>query len=74
MMEGPEMMMGNWSTLHWIMFTVVAALILYPTGRILGRMGYSPFWAVVTFIPFANLIGLWVVALSAWPRNKGTML
>ena len=72
MMGGAAMMMGDWSIGHWIMFAVIAALILYPTGRILSRMGFSPFWSVVAFIPLANIIGLWIVALAAWPRGKGT--
>lgn len=70
MMSGTEMMMDTWSVWHWLMFAIVAALILYPTGRILSRIGFSPFWAVVAFIPLANLIGLWAVALSTWPRCK----
>ena len=72
MMGGLGMMMGDWSIGHWIMFAAVVALILYPTGRILRRIGISPFWSVVALIPLANIIGLWVVALSAWPRDKGT--
>jgi len=71
MMGGPDMFMGYWSAWHWIVFAVFAALVLYPTGRILGRIGFSPIWSVVAFIPFANLVGLWFVALTAWPRDKG---
>jgi hypothetical protein len=68
--EAGMTMMGTWSTAHWIMFVILAVLILYPIGRILSRIGFSPFWAVLAFIPLANLIGLWVVALAAWPRSK----
>ena len=71
MMGGPDMMMGAWSVGHWIMFVLLVVLILYPTGRILSRMGFSPFWSVIAFIPPANIIGLWIVALTAWPRVKG---
>jgi hypothetical protein len=67
MMTGADMMM--WSAWHWIMFAALVALILYPAGRILTRIGFSPFWSVVALIPFANLIGLWVLALTAWPRD-----
>ena len=65
------MFMGNWSVWHWIFFAVFAALVLYPIGRILARIGFSPFWSVVTFIPLANLVGLWFVALAAGPRDTG---
>lgn len=71
MMDGSGMMMGYWSVWHWIVFAAVAALILYPVGRILSRIGFSPFWSVVAFVPVANLIALWVVALTTWPRDKG---
>jgi hypothetical protein len=71
MMGGLDMFMGYWSAWHWIAFTAFAALVLYPTGRILSRIGFSPFWSVVAFIPFANLVGLWFVALTTWPRDKG---
>ena len=70
MMYGSDMMMGHWSVLHWVVFTVFAVLVLYPTGRILQRMGFSPFWSVVALIPFANLIGLWVVATVPWPQGR----
>ncbi len=54
---------------HWLWFVVVAAVILYPTGRILGRMGFSPFWSILAFIPLLNLIGLWIVAFAEWPEK-----
>ena len=68
MMSGVNMM-GPWSAPHWIIFAISVVLILYPIGRILGRLGFSPFWSVVTLIPLVNLIGLWVLALSPWPRD-----
>ena len=70
MMYGSDMM-GYWSVWHWIVFAAIAALVLYPIGRILSRIGFSPFWSVVAFVPVANLIGLWAVALATWPRDKG---
>jgi len=71
MMGGYDMIMGYWSVWHWIAFAAFAALVLYPVGRILARIGLSPFWSVIALIPLANLVGLWVVAPAAWPRDKG---
>ena len=73
------MMMDNWMWMpgfglaHLLVFAVMVALVLYPVGRILGRLGLSPLWAVLAFIPLVNLIALWVLAFSDWPRemNKG---
>jgi hypothetical protein len=52
------------------MFAVVAVLLIYPTGRILMRMGLSPFWAVLAFVPLLNVLGLWILAFMAWPRGS----
>jgi hypothetical protein len=71
MMGDLEMYMGYGSAWHWITFGVFAVLTLYPIGRILGRIGFSPLWSIVVFIPLANLLGLWIVALAAWPRDRG---
>lgn len=68
MMTG--MMTGSMTVWHLIVFAIAAALILYPTGRILQRLGFSPFWSVIALVPFVNLIGLWVVATVPWPRDE----
>ena len=54
---------------HLTTFAIFAAIILYPTGRILQRMGFSPFWSVLALIPLMNVIGLWFVALVPWPHE-----
>lgn len=60
--------MGGWSLNHWLFFIVCVALVLYPLGLILKRLGYSPLWSVLAFVPVINLIALWLVALSE-PRK-----
>lgn len=55
---------------HYLMFAVVAALFLYPIGRILSRIGLSPLWSVFALIPFVNLILLWIVAFVDWPGHE----
>jgi hypothetical protein len=72
------MMMDSWTWMtgyglaHWIIFVAMVAIILYPIGRILRRLGFSPFWSLLVFIPLVNLISLWVLAFSEWPTgNKG---
>lgn len=72
MMYGYGMMgMGGWGIMHWLMFAAFVALIAYPVGSILKRLGYSPFWAILTFVPLLNIIGLWLVALNARARTEG---
>lgn len=55
---------------HWVIFAIFVAVVLYPVGRILNRIGFSPFWSVLMLIPLVNLIGLWVLAFSDWPRDR----
>jgi len=55
---------------HFLMFALGAAFLLYPIGRILSRMGFSPFWSIFAVIPLVNLVLLWVVAVIDWPRGE----
>ena len=58
------MMTGNWGVIQLLLFVVIAAIFLYPIGFILKKLGYSPFWAALAFVPALNLVGLWIVALG----------
>jgi hypothetical protein len=70
------MMMYDWNNMmgfgpaHWLFFAAIAAVILYPIGRILSRIGVSPFWSVLALIPLVNLVGLWVLAFADWSEPK----
>lgn len=52
---------------HWVAFAIMVAVLLYPIGRILGRIGLSPFWSILALIPLVNVIALWVLAFVDWP-------
>ena len=70
------MMMYGWSDtmvfgpVHWLFFIVVVAAVLYPIGRIVSRIGFSPLWSVLVFVPFVNLVALWVLASIDWPEQS----
>jgi len=70
MIGGPETMFGYLSVWHWAVFIAFVLAVAYPIGRILSRIGFSPLWSVLAFIPFVNLLALWVVALTPWPRDR----
>lgn len=53
----------------WLMMWLAALVVLYPIGRILGRIGLSPLWALVALVPLLNLIALWVLAFAEWPER-----
>ena len=69
-MGAPEMMFGYWSAWHWLVFAVFAGIVAYPVGRRLNRIGFSPLWSILAFVPIVNLVALWIVALVAWPRDR----
>jgi len=69
-------MMGYWTDMagygigHWLIFAVMVAAVLYPVGRILDRIGLSPFWSVLLLIPLVNLLALWLLAFIDWPGRE----
>jgi hypothetical protein len=67
-----EVEMGSLSVFHWITFLVVVFLFLFPTIKILHKAGYSGWWIVLTLIPLANIVLLWVFAFARWPNLKDT--
>jgi hypothetical protein len=66
------MMMDGYGSFHWFWFIVTIVVVICPVGRILSRIGFSPLWSIVMFIPVINLIVIWVLALTEWPCEKGT--
>ena len=56
--------------LHWLFFIAVIVAVVYPIGRILSRLGFSPLWSLVAFVPFVNLVALWILAAIDWPDEK----
>jgi hypothetical protein len=53
-------------------FILILALVVvvWPWTKILAKAGYSGWWALLVFVPLANIIGLWVFALAKWPAIK----
>ncbi len=46
------------------------AVVVYPAGRILSRIGFSPLWSILMFVPLVNLIALWILAFTEWPERS----
>jgi hypothetical protein len=56
----------------FLMWLVIYFVIIgVPVIQILKKAGYSPIWVIAAFIPFVNLIFLWVFAFSRWPMEGG---
>ena len=54
--------------ISWI--AILSLLQLVAFWRILGRMGFPPWLAIIASLPLVNLIVLYYVALSPWPRER----
>jgi len=68
--------MGSISSWHWLTDIFVVFLIVImaiPIAKILGRLGFSKWWTIVYFIPFVNIIGIWMLAYARWPAVNRSM-
>ena len=54
--------------ISWI--AILSLLQLVAFWRILGRMGFPPWLAIIASLPLVNLVVLYYVALSPWPRER----
>lgn len=44
-------------------------IILWPIAKIIRRAGFSRLWILVAFVPFINIIMLWVFAYARWSKD-----
>ena len=50
-------------------FMILSLLQLVAFWKILGRMGFPPWLAIMASVPVVNLVLLYYVALTPWPRE-----
>lgn len=53
--------------LGMVFWLVVLVFLLWVYGRIIGRAGYSPWWALIVLVPVVDVVMLWVFAFNHWP-------
>jgi len=51
-------------------FAILSLLQVVAFWRILGRMGFPPWLAIMASVPIVNLIILYYIALNPWPSEK----
>lgn len=61
--------MGGFSIWHWLILALIIAWAV-AVGKILKRLGFSPWWGILALVPLFNLIGIWFVALADWPLEE----
>lgn len=63
--------MGGLSILHIIILltgiSVLFVAVIWPISKILRRAGFNGWLSLLYFVPLANIIMLWVFAVSPWP-------
>lgn len=63
-------MFGSLGLPELLVVLFVAVLIIWPATRICAKAGYTPWLGVAIVIPIANVLLLWFLALSDWPKHK----
>ena len=61
--------MGTLSVFHWLIFLIYEAVFVIPIAKVLRRVGFSPWLALISIVPLVNVIMLWVFAYGRWPRD-----
>ncbi|MBP6760378.1 MAG: hypothetical protein KA131_01210, partial [Thauera sp.] len=71
MMNGMYMNdMAWWFGAHWLMMLLGAVVIVLPFWKIFAKAGFSGWLGLLMIVPMVNLIALYVLAFSEWPRSK----
>jgi hypothetical protein len=50
-----------------LLAVVYIGLVLVPVMRILDRLGFNRWLALIALVPGGNVFGLWMLAFSKWP-------
>ncbi len=70
--QGEDQAMAVASLIHLFVLAFIVVIVATPVATILKRLGFSPWWVILFFIPLVNLIGLWVVSRVRWPKMPTT--
>jgi hypothetical protein len=60
--------MDAWDALITAIVACLLAVNFVAAIKILHRMGYSGWWSILSVIPIANVIGLWILSKVRWPK------
>ena len=61
---------GDGLMVFFLLYAVMAVMMLVATAKILHKAGYSAGWVLVTFVPFVNVIMYIVFAFADWPALR----
>lgn len=56
---------------HWlILFSIPVFVSIWASAVILGKVGYTPWLALLALIPGAIFVGMIILAFSTWPLER----
>lgn len=64
---------STWEVWQQYLFQgIVIAIQLTAAAIVLGRTGRTPYWALLTLVPFffVLVIGIWGLAYCRWPKHE----
>ena len=70
---GPVHWLASVGPVHWLAFVALVAFAIYPIGTLLRRIGFSPLWSILIFVPIVNVVAIWILALVEWPEDQITV-
>jgi hypothetical protein len=56
--------------IQMVPLTIVLIAFALPVARILRRLGFSRAWAILSLIPIANIVAVWILAYAKWPSDR----
>jgi hypothetical protein len=62
--------MGSFSVWHWVIVLIYLAVVGVPLWKITKKAGFSGWWSITAHIPLVNIIAIWVLALTKWPKTR----
>ena len=63
--NGPDL--GAFLAVFWIISLVLFVLSIIAAVKIVTKAGYSGAWVLVAFVPFVNVVMIFVFAFADWP-------
>ena len=52
-----------------VLFAASVVVSVIALVRIVQRAGYNGWWALIMFVPVANLLALWYFGFGPWPAD-----
>jgi hypothetical protein len=49
---------------------IYVVLVAVPACRLTRRLGFAGAWGLLALVPGLNVVGLWILAFSRWPRKR----